>query len=359
MPSDRDCIPHDVNKTPEKQLSIVYDALNSAITGIIITGIDGYIEYANPAFLRLFEYGDESDVMGKMTAELFADSDIKTFSDLENRIDSADGLAAEFLVQRKNGRTFYVEVAVSAVTGRDNEVVGNMASFVDITRRKLVEEENRRLSLEIMASQEKERQRVANDVHDTIGQTLHAAKLNFLAYKKDPVKFEKRFNVGLSLLDRISQDLREVCEDLYPVILSDYGLESAATTVLRDYLALKNIESVFNISIKSKLEPDMEIQLYRIIKEAFVNIVRHSNARKVELAIKEKNSTVTIKIKDNGCGFDPEDISLTSSGMGLKSMQGRVKSLGGIFIIDSKPGRGTVVKIELERDNGFNKNFSC
>ena len=128
-------------KQAERELSIVYDALDSAPGGVVVADPDGRIKYINPAFLRMFEYGDRAEVLGKTAADLFAAAEIRGFADIKTVIDETQGETEEFVAQRKDGTAFPVEVSSSNVTDNKGNTVGRMASFVDITGRKEMEKQ--------------------------------------------------------------------------------------------------------------------------------------------------------------------------------------------------------------------------
>ncbi len=132
-------------KKAKDALSIVFDAVDSTVGGIIIANNDGQITYVNPSFLRMFEYTDKSEVIGKDAAELFPGEEIKTFTDVQAIIDLTSGLTEEFSVQTEDGRVFTVEVSCSNVTNSGGTIVGRMASFVDITHHKQLDQEREQL----------------------------------------------------------------------------------------------------------------------------------------------------------------------------------------------------------------------
>jgi PAS domain S-box-containing protein len=328
-------------------LSIVYDALSSTLSGVIITDIEGRIKYANPAFISMFEYKDKYDIIGKFAADIFAASRIRKFTDIEFIIDKGEGEAQEFNVYRKDGSIFPVEVSTSIVSEENGNILGKMASFIDISERKEKEEENKRLSSELLKSQEMERQRVAQDLHDGIAQTILAAKLNFIAYQKDPEKYKDRYKIGLQFIDKASQELREICDDLYPSILEDHGLENTIRWYSKNYLELSNISTDIVIELNEKLSHDLEVNLYRIIKEVFSNIVKHSHADKVMLEMIQREGAITLIVEDNGIGFSTEETGAKGKGFGLSNIHQRVRDLGGLINIESSSGKGTKITIEI------------
>ena len=123
----------------EEELNTVRAALNSAASGVILTDKEGRIKYANPAFLKMFEYEFQKEATGKYVAELFATQEGRRFVDIEAIIDKSKGETEEFQRVHKDGTIFHVEVSTSTITDNEGQDVGRMASFVDITDRKQIE----------------------------------------------------------------------------------------------------------------------------------------------------------------------------------------------------------------------------
>ena len=146
--SGREVIKHLANEnrvqktSPEEAreiLNIILDAVNCTVGGLIITTYtEGTIAFANPSFCKMFDYLRE-DIVGKNAAELFSTKEIRYFSDVVAVIDISKDDTEEFIVEKSDGSTFVVEVSASNVTGSSGQVVGRMASFVDITKRKKLE----------------------------------------------------------------------------------------------------------------------------------------------------------------------------------------------------------------------------
>jgi PAS domain S-box-containing protein len=125
-------------------LSIVVDAINSSVAGMIITDPGGIIRYSNPSFCKMFDYS-LSEVIGRNAAELFATKEVRKFSDIIAIIDISRDDTEEFIVEKKDGQNFVVEVSASNVTSVSGKLVGRMASFIDITKRKEIEADREKL----------------------------------------------------------------------------------------------------------------------------------------------------------------------------------------------------------------------
>jgi PAS domain S-box-containing protein len=138
--------------TLREALSIVYDAIDSTVGGVLIANPEGRIAYVNPSFLRMFEYTDKKEVLGNDVADFFASKEIKSLADVKSMIDLTKGETGEFIVVRSDDTRFYVEVSSSTVTNEKGNVVGAMASFVDVTRRKQTEMEREDLIHQLQAA---------------------------------------------------------------------------------------------------------------------------------------------------------------------------------------------------------------
>jgi PAS domain S-box-containing protein len=142
-------IPPDLSRqTAQDALSIVIDAINSTVGGLIITDLNGIIRFVNPSFCKMFDYAHD-DTIGMNAADLFSTKEIRTFSDVVTIIDISKDDTQEFLVENKEGRSFVVEVSASNIASRTGELVGRMASFVDITKRKEIEVDREKLIVKL------------------------------------------------------------------------------------------------------------------------------------------------------------------------------------------------------------------
>ena len=125
-------------------LSIVFDAINSSVGGMIITDQESKIRFANPSFYKMFDYL-AGEVIGKDAADLFSTKEVRRFADVIAIIDISRNDIEEFVVERKDGSNLIVEVSASNVTSSSGQLVGRMASFVDITARKEIEADREKL----------------------------------------------------------------------------------------------------------------------------------------------------------------------------------------------------------------------
>ncbi|MCK5268341.1 MAG: PAS domain S-box protein, partial [Spirochaetes bacterium] len=188
----------------------------------------------------------------------------------------------------------------------ENEVTGAIVIIRDITEQQRKTNEIRDLNESIRQSREQERQRIAKDLHDGIGQTILAAKLNFQTFEKDMEKYKDRFDVGLEFIDKASQELREVYSNLFPSVLADLGLEAAVRWFCKQYLEAKGVTTEIVLDINNQLSAETEVNIYRILQEISSNIIKHSRAGYVKILINnnDKTNLLDLEVTDNGLGFE-------------------------------------------------------
>jgi len=217
----------------------------------------------------------------------------------------------------------------------------------DITDKKKLERKVQSLHSSILNLQEKERQKLARELHDGVGQTILAAKMNFQSFTKDPVKNKDKFTNGLNIIDRASQELREIYTGLYPSSLRELGLEATIRWMAKEILEIANCKSELTFHIKKRIDNETGVNIFRIVQEIFTNITKHSGATKTNLLLESGSKGVKLVIEDNGKGFDEEKVRLVSSGFGLENIRRRVEDRGGDMDLSSEVQRGTVYKIRL------------
>lgn len=203
----------------------------------------------------------------------------------------------------------------------------------------------------ILEAEEKERRRIAQDLHDGVGQLLSAAKLNLSNLESklqdQTPEQENAMQNALTLLDDSVKEVRSVSHNMMPNTLIKLGLASAVKefiTKLGNAPTLKvDLEMV---GLDSRLDNQVETVLYRVIQEVVNNIIKHANASQISMQLIRHETEVSILIEDNGTGFDTSRID-DFEGIGLKGIKTRVELLNGTVHFDSTLGRGTTVIIDV------------
>ena len=342
-----------------EQISIAYDALNSATSGIIITDSDLRIRFANPACLRMFKYDTPSDIIGKNAIDLIAAEKNKKSAEVKFLAQQSMGKTQEVIVQRADGTAFPVEVSISEVTDGEGTAVGKMASFIDISARKKTEAVLHEISRKILDSQENERKLVAQEIHDSISGNLAAIKISLeeklSKMKGDPPDDTISLEKIISMIEDTIQETRRISARLRPSMLDDLGLLPTVDWFCREFeKSYPEIRVVRRFEVEEDdVGEQLKVVVYRILQEAMNNVAKHSEADRVHINIVRFGNELKLNVQDNGCGFDFETISSNPnpmSGYGHSNMRDRAEISGGELYITSKPGAGTTIQLTLPCD---------
>ena len=226
----------------------------------------------------------------------------------------------------------------------------------EIVERKIAQDRLKKLSNKIVRLQEEERRRVSRELHDGINQLLVSVKYkieNFEEkFKGSPEEALKDMSKAVIFLEEAISEVRRVSHALRPSVLDDLGLAPAITNLSRIFSDRNQIDIEVNgvdEQTFARLPADVETAMYRIVQEALMNIEKHANATKVVIDVTHTDTNVTIRIEDNGEGFDLQKAmrkTMSTQSMGLRNMRERIELLQGSFFIHSDVGKGTFVEIK-------------
>lgn len=194
--------------------------------------------------------------------------------------------------------------------------------------------------------QEIERQRLSRELHDSLGQQILAIKMKLEQAYYDDNQYKEILNEAIDLSSLTAQEIRNISNNLSPAVLSEFGLETALNNLIRELISITNMEVELNSGVPDNLESKQETYVFRICQEALNNIIKYSEATKVEIHIGVKDETLFINISDNGRGFEINDKHLTK-GNGLSNMKERANLLNGSFCVNSESGHGTHICIGI------------
>jgi len=260
----------------------------------------------------------------------------------------------EKYVQR--GKEVFVHTVKTPVRDGAGNAIGILGIFRDITterqaQKRLLDYQKRLrdLTSEMSLTEERERRRIATELHDQITQQLILFKINLGSLPKEqlPSELTKSLDEIYQNLDRIIGDTRTLTFDLSSPTLYELGLEAAIREWLYEEVQEKHkIHTEFEDDEQSKpLDDDVRALLYRAVRELLVNIVKHAQAKNVKVSISRDNDKVRIVVADDGVGFIPSPQLNKTGGFGLFSIRERLSYLGGSIDIESKPGQGTLVRL--------------
>jgi signal transduction histidine kinase len=244
-----------------------------------------------------------------------------------------------------------VRVGVDITAVRDAEQALQQSE----TRLLQSETQLRALTAGLLKAQEEERKRISQEIHDDIGQRLVAlaiqAEVLHQALGVSPEDIRLKLRRFQEQLEVLSGDLRRTARDLHPFTLTHLGLEAALRSYCQEFSELRQIKvRLVWRAVPETLSPDIALCVYRVVQEALGNAARHSAASRVLLAVGGRKEALNVAIRDNGVGFDPDQAR--GKGLGLISMEERVRQVGGTFSIRPRPGRGTRIEIRIPFENG-------
>lgn len=213
--------------------------------------------------------------------------------------------------------------------------------------------ELKRLSKKLLSVQEKERQHISRELHDSISGTLTAVKYAL----EEKLYFENNGTPSkgtpldeiVSWVKKALDETRTICSDLRPDVLDDLGLVAAIQTLFRRCQQVSdNLKITSHIDVdENEIPEELKIAVYRILQEALNNVSKHSEATEAEVRLSDTGEVLALTVRDNGIGFevpDPAREQRRNEGMGLGSMRDRTELLSGRFEIQSRPGEGAVIR---------------
>jgi hypothetical protein len=189
----------------------------------------------------------------------------------------------------------------------------------------------------ILSAQELERKRIAQEIHDNLGSMLAVVRMQAYTSGANPSV--------MKLIDQTIDETRRISHQLDTLALSHFGLATAIQQLTESVKGSGDIDVALELNLQVAIEQDKALQLYRIVQELFSNTLKHAAARRIRVELNAfAKDAVNLIFEDNGRGFDPAS---RRAGMGLQNIRQRVEHLRGRLDLDTRPGSGTTVVIEI------------
>ncbi|HYO48177.1 MAG TPA: PAS domain S-box protein [Gemmatimonadota bacterium] len=327
-----------------------YRALfESAPDGIVLVDDQGAILDVNPLALEMFGYARE-ELLGH-PIEVLVPPGFRGGHVAEREAYMAEprarpmGIGLELWGCRKDGSEFPVEISLSPMT------VGNSRQVISIIRDVTERRRLQAFGAEALRAAEEERQRIARELHDDTAQRLAGLMLmlRVAGQIEDHEERERRIEQVREEIAETADAVRRIARGLRPPALDEVGLAAA----LESLVSSLRLAHSLNIEMtadrpRDRLEADAELALYRIVQEALSNAVRHSGASRVAVSLQTEDGMVRAEVEDDGRGFAVDRAyGDEGQGLGMVGMRERARNAGGSLDIDSAPGAGTRVRVEL------------
>jgi PAS domain S-box-containing protein len=345
--------------------------VEDALIGVYIAQDDNIV-FANDKFAEIYGYPKE-ELVGMESLNLVHPEDKAMVTELREKRLKGKKVPSEYEIRglKKNGTTIWVMRSYSLIHYEGRPAISGIVA--DRTTRRLAEDalrksdkELRILSNQLLSAEEKERKRMARELHDGIGQSLSAIKFsveNTLRELQDrsALSDSASLEAVIPITQKTIEEVRRIVKDLRPSILDDLGILATIAWFCREFQTVySNIQIETQIDITENDIPlPLKTTIYRVLQEALNNVAKHSEADRVQLSVQKRADKIALRVKDNGRGFDLENtISLTPSqrGFGLASMRERAQLSGAHFEIKSEIGNGTIIRVVWDggfRDSGI------
>ena len=316
---------------------------NSSPDPHFIVNENGVILNSNPNAI-IFCSENEYTCKGKLIFELVSDEDVFKLKKYVKYINSNESKRLEVKCYDRK-----------MLLWKDYELISYpvefkktyMISFRDISERKQIQ---KRLMQTVMQTEEKERRRFAQELHDGVGPLLSTTKLYLQWFNKPQAKMDK--DVIISKLEETLNEtilsLREISNNISPNTLLSFGLKAALKNFISRINNASGIEFDYKCELSKRPAQENEVTIYRLVCELINNSLKHSKAKHIKINITD-NGMINVDYEDNGQGFNVDQVLKENKGSGIINIISRVQSLGGKYDIKSTKGKGTFVTVKLNK----------
>lgn len=335
-----------------EEYRILVETMNE---GLAVQDDRGIITYVNERLARMLGYEREA-IIGHPAVEFIDPSSRPSWSERAEARRAGNMSPYELVLRASDGHQVWTKVSPSPMFDRSGRLVASFAVVTDISDRVRAERELRLLSAQVLSAQEQERQRIAAELHDGLGQSLSAIKFNLenalSRMERDggpagPAEIE-------ALIPRIQgaiEEVRRISMDLRPSILDDLGILATLRWFCREFQQdYQGIGVALCSDIREDEIPDaLKLVIFRIVQEALNNVAKHAQTDTVSVHLARHGAGIVLEVADQGVGFDLNEASARRSrrkgGAGLASMRERADYSGGEFQITSGNRTGTHIRI--------------
>jgi len=298
------------------------------------------------------DYGvDAAQVLGRSHYELFPDVPDRWKQVHRRALEGYTLQAEEDRWDRQGGFATWVRWEVRPWKTPSGSVGGILIFAEDITHRKQMEEALSGMSRKLIESQEQERARIGRELHDDINQRLAMLAVELEQLQDNPSEASNRVQELRKEITEISNDVQALSHELHSSKLEYLGVVEGIKSWCKEFSERQRMEIDFKNEVSSTLPFEVGLCLFRVIQEALHNAQKHSGVRRIDVQLAEHSNEVHLTVRDSGKGFDIE-VAQRGRGLGLTSMQERVRLVNGTISIESKPTDGTIIHVRVPVELG-------
>jgi len=311
---------------------------------------NGKYIYCSPSCFRVTGFTAEEFIENKDLKYQIVHPDYYDLFQKHSIINSLEALPEnlQFKIIHKDVTERWVEHICQPVFDKDGQYLGHRGTNRDITEKK---ETNRKILNAIISTEESERNKFSQELHDGLGPMLSTVKLYFqwLSETTDSKKQKNITETGLQNIDDAIQTVREISNNLSPRILTNMGLIKALKHLIQRINDTYKLSIKFYFNLDKRFNNQIEITLYRIVSELLNNTLRYAKAQNVSIFFEYDSNIDRIKLNylDDGIGFDFDKVMENKRGMGINNMMQRISTLNGFINFDTQKGKSLKVRIDL------------
>lgn len=371
-------------KISEKRYRRIYHK-----TPVMLHSIDtqGRIIHVSDHWVEIMGY-DRDEVIGEHLTRFFTKASKKYALEVIFPKFFSTGFCKDipYTYVKKNGELMDTLLSCYGVRNDKGEITRSLAVSVDVTEKNLVQNDLekakeklssysqdlegqvrrrtaqletaqaslKKLSKNIIASQEREKESVARELHDHLGQVLTALRIDAVWVEKKLAAFDRgageRARKMSALIETTIGDVRDMAYRLRPRVLDDLGLCDALESLVSDFEKRSNVSCVFRHDEIPEIDKTLATALYRIGQEAVTNALRHSGASTILVELRQDAKGIVLTVQDDGCGMSPHagGDGASHKGFGLESMRERANLAGGKLAMEPVPGGGTLISCKIK-----------
>ena len=342
----------------QERTDLLHRIFEYAPLGIALTDENARYVQVNRRFVDMVGYSEE-ELLHMSGWDLTHPEDRETGRKYRDELFSGrrDNFGWERRYLRKDGSSTWVRNTVALVTGADGAKYA-IALIEDVTQRRLTDEAMRittdrlhALSRRLVEMQETERREIARELHDRVGQTLTAMRINMDMIRMRMEKggddeVRRRNDDSIELIESAFKSIENVMYELRPPMLEEYGVVASLQWLARQFSQRTGIPVEVRGDESQRCTPEVELAGYRIAQEALTNVARHSSASRVVITVRHEGEVLLIE--DNGKGFDTDDPERLA-GYGMITMRERAEAIGGKLDVHSAKGSGTRITLTMPK----------
>jgi len=297
---------------------------------------------------------DSSQLLGRSHYEIFPDIPDR-WKEIHRRALAGETVRADEDHWDREGGTTWLRWEIRPWQNLDGMPGGLLIFSEDITRRKQIEESLSEIPRKLVEAQEQERARIGRELHDDIGQRLALLSVQMQQLQDDPlILSDARSRMGelQKQTSELAADVQSLSHELHSARLQYFGIAVAMRGFCQEFGEQQKVEVDFEAhDLPSLVSPDTSLCFYRVLQEALHNSAKHSGVRRLEVRLWGTSNEIHLTVRDSGAGFERE-AARESRGLGLISMEERLKLLKGTLSIDSQPKRGTTIHASVPLRSG-------